>query len=70
MTSDVPRKIRDLLKDLRNAGFTLSSGGKGSHRKYEHPAVKIPVIIPGRDGDDAKAYLERHISEKITESKS
>ncbi len=66
----VPRKIRDLLKDLRKAGFTLAPGGKGSHRKYEHPAVKIPAIIPGRDGDDAKAYLERHIAEKINESKS
>ncbi len=45
-------------------------GGKGSHRKFEHPAVKIPAIIPGRDGDDAKIYLERHIAEKINESKS
>ena len=66
----VPRKIRDLLKDLRKAGFTLAPGGKGSHRKFEHPAVKIPAIIPGRDGDDAKIFLERHIAEKINESKS
>ena len=78
----LPRKIRDLLKDLQKAGFTLAPGGKGSHRKYEHPAVKIPAIIPGRDGDgdgngngngngdDAKAYLERPIGEKINESKS
>ena len=35
-------KIRDLLKDLRKANFTLAPGGKGSHRKYEHPAVPIP----------------------------
>lgn len=48
----------------------LVPGGKGSHRKFTHPAVKIPAIIPGRDGDDAKAYLERHIAEKINESKS
>ncbi len=66
----VPRKIRDLLRDLRKAGFVLVQGGKGSHRKFTHPAVKIPAIIPGRDGDDAKAYLERHIAEKINESKS
>jgi predicted RNA binding protein YcfA (HicA-like mRNA interferase family) len=70
MVPRAPRKIRDLLKDLRKAGFTLTSGGKESHRKYEHPAVKIPAIIPGGDGDDAKAYLERHIAEKINESKS
>jgi len=66
----VPRKIRDLLKDLRKAGFVLVEGGKGSHRKFNHPAVRIPAIIPGRDGDDAKAYLERHVAEKINESKS
>ena len=62
-------KSDDLVKDLREAGFTLAPGGKGSHRKFAHPAVKIPAIIPGRDGDDAKAYLERHIAEKINESK-
>ena len=66
----MPRKIRDLLKDLRKAGFTLAPGGKGSHRKFSHPAVTIPAIIAGRDGDDAKAYMERHIADKITESKS
>jgi len=66
----VPRKIRDLLNDLRKAGFTLAPGGKGSHRKFAHPAVRIPAIIPGRDGDDAKVYLERHIAEKIRESQS
>ena len=48
----------------------LVPGGKGSHRKFSHPNVPVPAIIPGRDGDDAKPYLERHIAEKITESKS
>ena len=48
-------------KYLPNTGFTLAPSGKGCHRKYEHPAVKIPAIISGRDEDDAKAYLERHI---------
>ena len=64
----VPRKIRDLLKELRQAGFVLVAGGKGSHRKFEHPAVKIPAIISGRDGDDAKPYQERHVADKIQES--
>jgi predicted RNA binding protein YcfA (HicA-like mRNA interferase family) len=66
----VPRKIRDLIKDLRHAGFVLVPGGKGSHRKYSHPSVKVPAIIPGREGDDAKPYLERHVAEKINESRS
>ena len=61
-------KTRDLLKDLRKAGFKHVPGGKGSHRKFAHPSVKIPAIIPGQDGDDAKPYLERHIADKINES--
>jgi predicted RNA binding protein YcfA (HicA-like mRNA interferase family) len=64
----VPRKIRDLLKDLRKAGFTLVSGGKGSHRKFQAKDGKIVMIVPGREGDDAKPYLERQVQEKISES--
>ena len=58
------------MKDLRQAGFLLVRGGKGSHRKFVHPNVVIPAIIPGQDGDDAKPYLENHVAEKINESKS
>lgn len=64
----MPRKIRDLIKDLRKAGFTLVPGGKGSHRKFHGKGGKIVMIIPGRDGDDAQPYLERQIQEKISES--
>ena len=66
----VPRKIRELLKDLRKAGFSLVPGGKGSHRKFTHPKVMVPAIVPGKDGDDAKPYLEKHVAEKIDESRS
>lgn len=61
----VPRKIRDLKK----AGFTQVPCGNGSHRKYEHPNVDIPAIIPSKEGDDAKPYLEKQVAQKIKESK-
>jgi predicted RNA binding protein YcfA (HicA-like mRNA interferase family) len=32
----MPRKIRDLLKDLRAAGFSIDRK-KGSHRQFKHP---------------------------------
>jgi predicted RNA binding protein YcfA (HicA-like mRNA interferase family) len=64
----VPRKIRDLLKDLRKAGFVLVSGGKGIHRKFHAKDGKIVMIVPGRERDDAKPYLERQVQEKISES--
>ena len=66
----MPRKIRELLKDLRKAGFSLVPGGKGSQRKFTHPQLMVPAIIPGKDGDDAKPYLEKHVAEKIDESRS
>ena len=67
----MPRKIRELIKDLRKAGFTeVKGGGKGDHRKFEHPAAARPAIIDGRDGDDAKPYQEKHVREKIEESQS
>ena len=58
------------MKDLRQAGFSPVPGGKGGHRKFVHPNVLIPAIIPGQDGDDAKPYLEKHVAEKINESQS
>ena len=38
----MPRKIRVLFKDPRTSEFLPVPGGKGSHRKYEHPA---PVVF-------------------------
>jgi predicted RNase H-like HicB family nuclease len=34
----MPRKIRDLIRDLERAGFT-DRGGKGNHRNFVHPKV-------------------------------
>ncbi len=65
----MPRKIRDLIKDLRKAGFQHVPGGKGSHRKFEANQGRTVMIIPGRDGDDAKTYLERQVKQKIEETK-
>jgi predicted RNA binding protein YcfA (HicA-like mRNA interferase family) len=68
MIPRVPRKIRDLLKDLHKAGFVLVDGGKGSHRKFHGKGGKVVMIVPGHDGDDAQTYLERQVQEKIKES--
>ncbi len=65
----MPRKIRDLIRDLENAGFE-NRGGKGSHRNFVHENVARPVTVPGKPGDDAKQYLERAVKRAIEESKS
>lgn len=57
----MPRKIRQLLADLRRAGFEQLSGrGKGSHTLWAHPlAPGEQPTIAGRAGDDAKPYQEQ-----------
>jgi predicted RNA binding protein YcfA (HicA-like mRNA interferase family) len=65
----VPRKIRELIRDLEQAGFT-NRGGKGSHRNFKHPKVPRSVVIAGKEGDDAKSYQERAVKRAIKESES
>ncbi|MBW1940890.1 MAG: type II toxin-antitoxin system HicA family toxin [Deltaproteobacteria bacterium] len=63
----MPRKIRQLIKDLEKAGF-LNRGGKGSHRNFFHPKG-IAITISGKPGDDAKNYQEKEVQIKIKRSK-
>ena len=62
---NMPRKIRELLRDLERAGF-LNRGGKGSHRNFEH-ACGSRITISGRPGDDVKPYQEQEVKRKVDE---
>ena len=64
----MPPKIKQLIKELENAGF-VDRGGKGSHRNFVHPKVAKPVTISGKVGDDALRYQERDVKKAIEESK-
>jgi predicted RNA binding protein YcfA (HicA-like mRNA interferase family) len=61
----MPRKIRELIKDLQAAGWVQVSGGKGSHRKFRHDKFPGSVIVPGHDNDDAKHYLEKQVRNAV-----
>jgi predicted RNA binding protein YcfA (HicA-like mRNA interferase family) len=62
----MPRKIRELRRDLRRAGYyQVKGGGKGSHTKWKHPLVPGSAIISGADGDDAKPPQEDDVREAI-----
>jgi len=63
----MPRKIRELIRDLEAAGF-VNRGGKGDHRNFVHPKVTKPVTISGKPGDDAKHYQEKAVKAAIEES--
>lgn len=69
LVPDMPRKIRELVRDLKQAGFT-NRGGKGSHRNFVHPNVEKPLTVSGKTGSDAKQYQERAVKRAIEESKS
>lgn len=64
----MPRKIRELIKELESAGFK-NRGGKGSHRNYLH-AKGIVLTISGNLGDDAKPYQEKLVKQKIEEAQA
>jgi predicted RNA binding protein YcfA (HicA-like mRNA interferase family) len=64
----MPRKIRELIRDLERAGF-VNRGGKGNHRNFVHPKVPKPVTISGNPSDDARTYQEKAVQQAIEESK-
>jgi len=60
----MPKKIRELKKELQDAGFEEKKG-KGSHSNWIHPKYPGKVTLAGKDGNDAKRYQEKDISEAI-----
>ena len=64
----MPRKIRELIADLKSAGF-VDRGGKGSHRDFKHPSG-VKITLSGKPGHDAKPYQERDIQKAIEEAGS
>ena len=60
----MPKKIRELKSLLLKAGFVCLPA-KGSHSKWKHPKLAKAIIIAGKDGNDAKLYLEKLVNETI-----
>jgi predicted RNA binding protein YcfA (HicA-like mRNA interferase family) len=61
----MPRKIRDLRRDLRRAGWELARQ-KGSHQQWKHPLVHdLRITVSGVDGKDAQEYQEEEVREAI-----
>jgi predicted RNA binding protein YcfA (HicA-like mRNA interferase family) len=59
----MPRKLRQLIADLENAGFDHTST-QGSHRKYRHQSG-LTVILSGRTGADAHHYQEKEVRQAL-----
>ena len=61
----MPRKIRELVRDLEQAGF-VNRGGKKTHRNFTHP-TGYRVTVSGKLGEDAKPYQERQVKKAVEE---
>lgn len=58
----MPRKVRDLISDLKKAGF-INEGGKGSHRNFKKDGIL--VTVSGHEGDDVHFYQEKKVKQAI-----
>jgi predicted RNA binding protein YcfA (HicA-like mRNA interferase family) len=66
----MPRKIRELIKDLKNSGFyEISGSGKGSHRKFTHKNYAGAVTLSGKASEDAKIYQEKQVEQALEKVK-
>ena len=61
----MPKKIRELIRDLARAGF-VSRGGKGSHRNFTH-SCGAKITLSGNASHDAKLYQERDVEKVVRE---
>ncbi len=62
----MPRKIRELIQELKEAGFyEIRGGGKGAHRKFTHVKYAGAVTLSGQSGDDAKLYQEQQVKQAV-----
>ena len=61
----MPKKIRELRSALSKAGFRVVRT-KGNHQRWLHPLLpELPLTIAGKDGDDAKSYLEKLVESAL-----
>ena len=64
----MPRKLRELIADLKRAGF-VQDPARGSHRKFRHPKGVTMVLSGHGEGADALPYQERQVLRMISESR-
>jgi predicted RNA binding protein YcfA (HicA-like mRNA interferase family) len=54
----MPRKIRQLIKDLKAGGWYLDHI-TGSHRIFKHPKIGRHVAIAGKDNEEREALQRK-----------
>lgn len=64
----MPRKIRQLLQDLRQASFG-EVRCSGSHHTFKSADGTAIVLAYHKEGQDAKPYQEREVAAAICKSR-
>ena len=64
----MPKKIRQLKQMLCKSGFT-ERPGQESYTNWTHQNYAGRVTIAGKDGSDAKRYLEKEVERAIEQVK-
>lgn len=64
----MPKKIRELKNLLLKAGFVYRPA-KGSNSKWIHPHLPQAIILAGKDGNEAKPYLEKQVNDALEQLK-
>lgn len=66
----MPKKIRELKAMLRKVGFSCVRI-RGSHERWVHPELpELPITLAGKDGKDAKPYLEKLVDDALQQLKN
>ncbi len=64
----MPQKLRELRRNLRRAGWSITRQ-RGSHETWTHPLVPLPVILVGKDSQDAHRYQVEDVTAAVEVSR-
>ncbi len=64
----MPTKLRELRRELRRAGWSITRQ-RGSHEVWTHPLVSLPVILVGKDSQDAHRYQVADVTAAVEASR-
>jgi predicted RNA binding protein YcfA (HicA-like mRNA interferase family) len=64
----MPKKVREIKAMLLQLGYRWRPA-KGSHTLWSHPKLSWSITIAGKDGADARDYLENQVKRATKELK-
>ena len=66
----MPKRVREVIKEIENDGWCIVPRNNGSHRQFKHPEKRGRVTIAGNLNDElhpktlARIYEQAQLSQK------